>query len=141
MPNLTRGDLRAFLPQYSLPDGQLDLVILIVRSWLLEDTELDALPDPLPETLWGPALELAAILASNPESLAQKTVGPTSRSWPMQRQADAIRDRLRRRWARTRLAPTGSYPDPTPYPEPAQVDYTVLPSGAVWTNGWTVYPL
>lgn len=142
MANLTRADLRAFLPQYRLPDGQLDMVILIVRAWLLEDTELDVLPDPLPETLWGPALELAALLASNPESLAQKTVGPTSRSWPMSSQRDAIRDRLRRRWRAARMAPTGSYPDPQPYPEPAQVQWTTTPDGAYRTSdGWTVYPL
>jgi hypothetical protein len=90
VPNLTRRDLRSFLPQYDLPDEQVDMVILLVRGWLLDATELLELPDPLPEGLWAGAVELAALLASNPESLAQKTIGPTSRSWPMSPQRDRI---------------------------------------------------
>jgi hypothetical protein len=120
VPNLTRRDLRSFLPQYDLPDEQVDMVILLVRAWLLEDTELEVLPDPLPEVLWAGALELAALLASNPESLAQKTVGPTSRSWPMAPQRDAIRARIRQRYRRARLSPTGAYPLPGTYPDPAR---------------------
>jgi hypothetical protein len=58
VPNLTRADLRAFLPQYDLPDQQTDIVILLVRGWLLDATDLEVLPDPLPEVLWGAAVEL-----------------------------------------------------------------------------------
>jgi hypothetical protein len=129
VPNLTRADLRAFLPQYDLPDDQVDLVILIVRGWLLDATDLDVLPDPMGEVLWAAAVELAGLLASNPESLAQKTIGPTSRSW------------LRQRYRRARMAPQGAYPPPPVYPDPA-VPFSGqwTPGGGVWAEGWTVYP-
>lgn len=140
MPNLTRGDLRAFLPQYNLPDEQTDMVILLVRGWLLDATGLDTLPDPLGDVLWSAALELAALLASNPESLAQKTVGPTSRSWPMASRRDMILARLIRRYRAERMAPQGSYPAAGTYPEAARGGY-VGPNSAVWVDGWTVIPL
>ena len=136
MPSVTRADARALLPQYDLPDDQLDLVIRLVRAWLLEDTGLDTLPDELPEPLWAAATELAALLASNPESLAQKTVGPTSRMWPMAPQRDAIRARVRARYRALRLSPQGSYPAPATYPEPAYGG-TVNPYSQPY--GWTPY--
>lgn len=139
MPNVTRRDARALLPQYDLPDDQLDLVILLVRAWLLEDTGLDALPDPLPEVLWAGAVELAALVASNPESLAQKTIGPTSRSWPLAPQRDAIRARIRQRYRSMRLQPQGEYPAPGVYPEPAGRlvggDHTGRSPSEVWIVG------
>jgi hypothetical protein len=141
VPNLTRADLRAFLPQYDLPDDQVDLVILIVRGWLLDATDLDVLPDPMGEVLWAAAVELAGLLASNPESLAQKTIGPTSRSWPLGPRRDAVIDRLRQRYRRARMAPQGAYPPPPVYPDPA-VPFSGQwpPGGGVWAEGWTVYP-
>lgn len=118
MPNLTRRDARALLPQYDLPDEQLDIVILMVEGWLLDATGLDELPDPLPRVLWSGAVELAALLASNPESFAQKTVGPTSRAWPMAPRRDAIIERIRRRYRAERMAPAGCYGDrPFVYPD------------------------
>jgi hypothetical protein len=132
VPNLNRADARALIPQTNLPDQQIDMVILLVRGWLLDATELDALPDPLPEWLWAAAVELAALLASNPESLAQKTVGPTSRSWPMSSRRDQIIGRVRRKYRSLRLAPQGSYPDAPGYPEP--VSYPNFVTGE--TGGW-----
>jgi hypothetical protein len=134
VPNLTRGDLRTFLPQEDLTDGELDLVILLVRGWLLDDTDLTVLPDPLPDVLWAGALELAALLADNRTSLAQKTVGPTSRSWPMASQRDAIRSRIRLRYRRAAMAPQGSYPAAKVWPEPSYEPWTgIPPEGA---SGW-----
>lgn len=139
MPNLTRADLRAFLPQYDLPDAQTDIVILLVRGWLLDATDLDELPDPLPDVLWAAAVELAALLASNPESLAQKTVGPTSRSWPLAPRRDAILARLTQRYRRSAMAPQGVYPDPDPYPDAASGGWARA-DGTTVVNGWVVYP-
>jgi hypothetical protein len=136
VPNLTRGDLRAFLPQYDLPDAQVDRVIDIVRAWLLDATDLDVLPDPMGEILWAAALELAALLASNPESLAQKTIGPTSRSWPLAPRRDAILDRLRKRYRRARMAPQGSYPPPQPWPVPAVSSPLPGPYATPGSEGW-----
>lgn len=131
MPNLTRRDLRGFLPQYDLPDEQVDLIILLVRGWLLEATDLAELPDPLGEVLWAGALELAALLASNPESLAQKTIGPTSRSWPMSPRRDQIIAGIRAKYRRARMAPQGAYPPAPSYPESALPD-----SGGYLRPGW-----
>jgi hypothetical protein len=117
VPNLTRRDLRSFLPQYDLPDTQVDTIIYMVRAWLLDATDLDELPAPLPEILWASALELAALVADNPVSQAQKTIGPTSRSWPMRDRKDQILERVRERWRRANLAPVGVFPPPPVYPD------------------------
>lgn len=131
MPNLTRRDLRSFLPEYDLArDDEVDQIIWLVRSWLLDATDLDELPAPLPEVLWGAALELAALVADNKVSHAQKTIGPTSRSWPMAARRDAIIAGVRARWTRDKLQPQGSYP-----PAPAAV-YTTTSSGWVGVVGW-----
>jgi hypothetical protein len=143
VPNLTRRDLRAFLPQYDLPDEQVDIVILLVRGWLLDATDLDGLPDPLPEILWSASVELAALLASNPESLSQKTIGPTSRAWPMGPRRDAILDRLRQRYRAARMSPQGDYGPVYAFPEPNRYARTVpdpsVPAGwyAPVDGGWT----
>lgn len=136
MPNLTRRDARALLPQYNLPDEQLDMVILLVEGWLIDATGLDELPNPLPKVLWAGAVELAALLASNPESLAQKTVGPTSRSWPMAARRDAIVERIRRRYAAERMAPSGTYGDQTfVYPDPVRQPALIGETGGwVWVG-------
>lgn len=120
MPALTKENARALLPQYDLDDSQLDIMVQIVEGWLLEDTGLEDLPPELPKPLWAGAVELLALLASNPESLAQKTIGPTSRAWPMAPQRDAIRARVRARYRALRMAPQGGYPAPQVYPEPAR---------------------
>jgi hypothetical protein len=132
VPNLTRRDLRSFLPEYDLArDDEVDQIIFLVRSWLLDATDLDELPAPLPEILWGAALELAALVADNKVSHAQKTIGPTSRSWPMASRRDAIIAGVRARWARERMQPVGSYP-----PAPEAALYTSTSGGWVRVAGW-----
>jgi hypothetical protein len=68
-------------------------------------------------------LELAALVADNKVSHAQKTIGPTSRSWPLANRRDAIIASVRARWTRERMQPVGSYP---PAPDPV---YTTSSSG------------
>jgi hypothetical protein len=78
MPNLIRRDARALLPQHDLPDEQVDIVIDLVRAWLLDATNLDTLPDPLDEVLWAAAVELAALLADNPTSDGPRRLLPAA---------------------------------------------------------------
>jgi hypothetical protein len=131
VPNLTRKDLRAFLPEYDLSrDDEVDTIIWLVESWLLDATGLDELPAPLPKVLWGAALELAALATDNKVSHAQKTIGPTSRSWPLANRRDAILANVRARWTREQLSPTGSYP-----PAETGVVYTTTSTGWV-AVGW-----
>ena len=133
MPNLTRRDLRAFLPEYDLSrDDEVDQIIWLVQSWLLDATDLDELPAPLPKTLWGAALELAALATDNKVSHAQKTIGPTSRSWPLASRRDAILANVKARWNRDKLSPAGSY---EPSPLQAGTAQVLRPGGWV-AIGW-----
>ncbi len=120
MPNLTRKDLRDYLPWMDLDDAQLDVLIEIVEGWLIDAMrpEDDALPEPLPKWLWAYTTELAAILAENPTSLAQKTSGPTSMSWPLMARRDAIMARIEKRYNSDRKGPRGTFPDALSWPEP-----------------------
>jgi hypothetical protein len=122
MTLLDKADVRALVPQELFSDDQLTVTMRLVAGWLREDTGLTDLPDPLPDThaLWAPALELVALVASNPTSLASKTAGPTSRTWPLARERDAIRARVRTTWARTGGAggaAAGCFPPAQPWPD------------------------
>lgn len=136
MPLLTPDELRAHLPAYAITDEQANSAIRLVSGWLLEATGLDELPDPAaapePDLLWSAALELAALVVTNPESLASKTVGPTGRQWPMNPRATAILERVSRHFqgpgALARGDGFGSFPDAATWPDP--------PSIAGWGTTW-----
>jgi hypothetical protein len=132
--NVTRENARALLPQHDLPDEQLDIVIDMVRAWLLEATGLDALPDPLDDFLWASAVELAALLADNPASLMSRQTGPTGAMWPQRNHRESILNRVRKRYRAKRMAPQGSYPAPSSWPQPAELPPGRLgdATGAVW---------
>lgn len=118
------------LPQYSIPATQLDAAMRMVAGWLSLDAGLDAPPEALADgdDLFSAAFELVVLLVTNPELLAQKSAGPTSRSWPQaQRRSpdsspsasrDAIRAEVRKRAGRAAAGPRGSFPDPRPWPDP-----------------------
>lgn len=129
MPLLANKDVRDLVPQENFTDDQLTVTMRLVAGWLRDATGLTELPDPLTDThaLWSPALELVALVAENPTSLASKTVGPTSRTWPQARRRDAILDRVRSVYASSTGGPAGSFPDALPWPDPK-----VFPAG-----GWT----
>jgi hypothetical protein len=132
MPNLVRRDARALLPQHDLPDEQVDIVIDLVRAWLLDATSLDTLPDPLDDVLWAAAVELAALLADNPTSLMSRQMGPTGTMWPQRNQRESILNRVRTRYRAKRMAPGGFYPAPSSWPQPAERPVGALDSGVVW---------
>lgn len=62
------------------------------------------------------------LAASNPEVLASKTVGPTSRAWPVAQQRDAVLDRVRARYrpggAGKPDEDFGAFPDAWSIPDP-----------------------
>lgn len=128
MALLASKDVRDLVPQEDFSDDQLAVTMRLVAGWLREDTGLTELPDPLPDThaLWSPALELVALVAENPTSLASRTAGPTSRTWPQARRRDAIRDRVRAIYRAASGGPAGAFPEETPWPDPR-----VFPAG-----GW-----
>lgn len=131
MPLLSTTDVRALVPQEDFSDEQLNVTMLLVAGWLREDAGLTELPNPLPadHALWSPALELVALVASNPTSLASRTAGPTSQTWPLARERDAIRRRVRATWARVNAAPAGSFPEAPEWPDPAAW-WTTTPGGS-----------
>lgn len=111
-----REDVRNLLPQRTLTDAQIDTAERLVAGWLRTAsgrTDVDALADDDP--LFSPALELVGLVLDNPTSLASKTVGPTSRMWPLAPRRDAI---LREVKLRARQ-PSGSFPCAQPWPDPA----------------------
>lgn len=120
------ADVRNFLPSYNFSDDQLTVTMRVVAGWLREDTGLTELPDPIPDThaLWAPAVELVALVASNPDLLASKTVGPTSRSWPLARRRDAIRAGVKAVYVGAAAAPRGYFPPPTSWPDPTRLSQT-----------------
>lgn len=128
MPLLTAQDVRDLVPQEDFSDAQLAVTMRLVAGWLLEATGLLSLPDPIPDTdlLFAPALELVALVAENPTALASKTVGPTSRMWPLASRRDAILKRVRGRYSGQ---PSGDFPDPVPLPDPN------IPTQLVWWTG------
>lgn len=132
MPLLANADVRNLYPGYNLPDSQLDVAMRIVAGWLREDTGRTDLSSELPDTdpLWPAAVELVGLLATNPELLASKTVGPTSRAWPIAQRRDAIRAAIRDAATQAASGPRGTFPPAPVYPDPASPP--VLTGWWVW---------
>lgn len=128
MSLLTPQDVRDLVPQEDFSDQQLAVTMRLVAGWLREDTGLTELPDPIPDThaLWAPALELVALVAENPTSLASRTAGPTTQAWPQARRRDAIRARVSLTYRGSSGGPAGDFPPALPWP-----DGRVFPAG-----GW-----
>ncbi|NUR09335.1 MAG: hypothetical protein HOQ45_20320 [Nocardioidaceae bacterium] len=117
------------LPQYNIPAAQLTAAQRMVAGWLKADAALAALPAGLTDgdDLFSPAFELVTLLVTNPELLASKTVGPTSRAWPIAQRRDAIRALVREQAQRAAGgAASGSFPPAPCWPDPA------LPLGRDW---------
>lgn len=131
MTLLTAQDVRDLVPQEDFSDEQLAVTMRLVAGWLRDATGLTELPDPIPDTdaLWSPALELVALVAENPTSLASKTVGPTSQTWPQARRRDAILARVRAVYSSSTGGPAGEFPCAQPWP-----DGHVVIANRWWTN-------
>lgn len=121
MPALTADNVRALLPHADIPQTQVDLVIDMVHAWLKTATGDAALAYDYPDGLWASAVELAGLLVDNPTSKSQKTVGPTSASWPLAARRDAILAGVRDSYRRARMAPIGNFPSVPVWPDPWSV--------------------
>lgn len=133
MPLLAQPEVVTnLLPQYAIPPTQLDAAQRMVAGWLKSDAGLDALPSELTDEddLFSPAFELVTLLVTNPELLAGKTVGPTSRTWPIARQRDAIREAIRIK--ATSGGPRASFPPAQRWPDPALTGGWWDPVRRVW---------
>jgi hypothetical protein len=119
MPRLTAEHVTGSLPGYDFTTEEVDLAVDRVKAWLTEDLGLPVLPDELPSIDWADGLQLAILVVTNPEMLAQTTRGPTSRMWPIKMQIDEIRKRIQKRGQAAVSGPRGSYPPPPVYPDPA----------------------
>lgn len=119
-PLVDGGLLRGHLG-YFIDPARLASASLLVAGWLREDTggPVTVPLDPA-GSLWSDGFQLMVLTVSNPEVLASKTVGPTSRAWPVQQQIDAIRSRVKNRRIEAGLSPRGSFPPAPPYPDPAR---------------------
>jgi hypothetical protein len=133
VPLLVRADVRNFLPQYDLPDSQIDTAMRLVASWLAEDTGRDDLIDrlqPLPDRdpLFAAAFELTVLEVTNPDQLSASTVGPTTSSWGTVGQSaaarkDAIRERVRQTHRAAAGQAAGCFPPAPCWPDPALPGY------------------
>ena len=132
MSLLDPADVRALVPQEDFSDAQLEVTMRLVAGWLREDSGRDSLPSPLPpdDPLWAPALELVAVFAENPTSLASRIAGPTSSTWPQARRRDAVRTAVRERYSRENAGPRGTFPPPPAWPDPV-----VRPATSWWWAG------
>lgn len=121
MPLVPNADVRNFLPQYNFTDEQLTVTMNVVAGWLRDATGA-AVADQTPaDPLYAAALELVALVASNPDLLAAKTVGPTARTWPLVRRRDEILDSVRDGARKAAAAPRGHFPPAPPWPDPTRV--------------------
>lgn len=115
--------VKDLLPQEDLTDEQITATMRLVAGWLKKAASLPALPDGLADDdpLFPAALELTILMVSNLEGLGTLAVGPTTKQWPrtvagVRERRDAILDEVRRA---NLLQPTGDFPCPQPWPDPA----------------------
>jgi hypothetical protein len=123
MSLLANADVRSLVPQEDFSDDQLAVTMRLVAGWLREATGLTEIGD-LTDThaLWSPALELVALVAENPTSLASRTAGPTSATWPQARRRDAILRGVTASYTKATSGPRGTFPPAPAWPDPAWPD-------------------
>jgi hypothetical protein len=72
------GDLPSWLQRPQVDAATATRVRRMVNGWLQDATGLTDWPDPVPDRLWGWALELAGIAIDNPTAVWSETIGATS---------------------------------------------------------------
>lgn len=121
---VSASDVRTYLSRPDITDGQVLVAGRLVAGWLREDSGGPvAVPLTEDDPLWPPAFELVVLAVTNPASIAARSAGPTSTTWPITVQRDAIRQGVRDRAQRAANQPSGSFPPAPVYPDAA------LPAG------------
>lgn len=112
------GQLGTYLQLPTRADSEA-MAIAVAEGWLAGAcTSLPTWPDPPPPGLWAWAIELAAMVYSNPEGLATRTVGVDTHMWIISRRAEILKA------ARSRYGgaqPQGSFPLALDWPDPPRV--------------------
>lgn len=89
----------------------------VAWGWLSEATGLAQRPEPVPDDLWAWALELSALVYTNPKGLASDGAGPFVATRERGRR-EAILAAAARRYGTSR-GPSGSFPPAQAWPDPA----------------------
>lgn len=122
MPLFTAPQLSAFI-QYEVPDRAAKAAEQVVSGWLLDATELDEWPTPLPPQLYSWAVELGVMAHENPGGLRSRAQGGETDEWQITRRDEILT--AARAWAQRQLSsssatsPVGCFPPAQRWPDPA----------------------
>lgn len=105
------GDLPKWLQVPQVDTEAAALYRRAVNGWLKNATGLSGWPDPVPDDLWGWAIELAAMVSENPTLLNAETVGATSATFGDRARRAQILDEARKAY-NTAAQPQWSFPEP-----------------------------
>lgn len=117
----TDADLEAHLQQ-TLEPATIGTARRMAAGWLSSATGLTAWPNPVPDDLWGWAVELAGLIYDNPARWSNDTTGGTATGYERGAR-DTILDAARARYGPAASlgsgnAPLGCFPPAQPWPDP-----------------------
>lgn len=115
------GQLAAYLQHTVRSDSEL-IAIEVAEGWLAAVAP-PPWPQPPPSDLWAWALELAAIVYSNPQSLVSRSDDQETRGWATDRRREILEAAAASSHgtAGATAAPIGCFPAPAAWPDPALV--------------------
>lgn len=112
------GDLSEWIGKTITADrGQ--VLERVVWGWLKPRLGLEERPTPVPAEVFSWAIELGAIAHENPAGLSGKQLGSNSRQYSAERRGEIL-DEAEAYSGGGSGAPMGTFPDPLPYPDPAE---------------------
>lgn len=109
MALFTRDDFASYLHE-EVDNSSTDVALRVAGGWLMSATGLTAWPSPVPDDLFGWALELAAIAYRNPEGMSSERVDDYQASYDATRRAQILE--AARRGYSAAAGPVFSFPDP-----------------------------
>ena len=86
----TTADFASYL-QETVDNSAVDTARRIASGWLMSATGLATWPVPVPDPLFGWALELAAMAYRNPDGAASESVDDHNVSWDRSRRAEILK--------------------------------------------------
>lgn len=121
-PLFTAADLGNLLGT-TVDAGKHALVERVVWGWLRPILDVDARPVPVPDELFSWAIELGAIAHENPDGRTAKQIGPFKDQYSVERRKEILAEVQEHVDSNNPdgdpSAPTGYFPPPLPYPDPA----------------------
>lgn len=127
MPLIPYEDIRGFLPTQEFSEQQLAAAMKLVASDLRDAIKPATLPAELPEDheLYGPAFRLVVMEITNPEGVTSRGYGPKTRTYASSAERRAILDAVRESYHQASVAPSGCFPPPQTWPEPAGLSWPI----------------